>query len=619
MYTREMTFGTPDKSKREVPLTMATDAPVDMGDCFEVLDMTDVDLSRVPLPLIVSHNQRSLPIGVVLNVSVIGGRLTGMARFGQSPEAEQIYNDVIGGTINSVSIGYERRSSVVIDPERNVIRTKFTPLECSVVSVPADPGAGFFRSYKMENTENLSRSQKAAARIAAENDQAIAMQSTKAERSRVQEIRAMGEAYGAPELANQMIDDGTSIAEARNIILERKLNSQKFNRSIGGNDASAFIGMNDQEARSFSISRMIKAFVTNDFREAGLEREASRAMAKQLGRDTQGFFIPMDALATRSAYEVGTAGQGTSGGTLVATNLLVGAFIDVLRKKTRVIEMGATVLSGLIGNIDIPRQASATATTWVAESGNLTEAEGTFDKVSLSPKAIGTYSMVSRNMLMQSTPAIEAVIRSDLAAQLALGIDRAALMGTGTNNEPLGVFNQTGVLSVVGGTNGAAITFDHLIDMVTKVAMNNADLGSLGYIVNAATLGALSKLKTTTGQYLWPNRGGSMETYAPAAANTGATAFGRPGDFSINGYACAVTNQLPSDGTKGTGTNLSSLVFGNWSDLLIGEWGVLEILPNPYDSTAYKQGAILLRAMQSVDIGVRHPQSFAVMSDAITG
>lgn len=618
MFIREMIFGAPDKSKREVPLTMATDAPVDMGDCYEVLDMTDVDLSRVPLPLIVSHNQKNLPIGVVLNVSARGGRLSGIARFGVSPEADQVYNDVIGGTITNVSIGYERRSSIVIDKVKNIIRTKFTPLECSVVSVPADPGAGFFRSYKVENSENLTRSQRAAIREAEENNLQIATRAERHERSRIQEIRAMGEAYGLSNLANQMIDDGTSIDEARNTILERKMNSHKNYQSVNGNEANTFIGMSDKESREFSISRMIRAFVTNDFSDAGLEREASRTIAKQLGRDTQGFFIPMDAMATRSTYEVGTAGQGTTGGTLVATNLLAGAFIDVLRKKTRVIEMGATVMSGLVGNIDIPRQTSATATAWVSESGNLTEAEGTFDKVSLSPKAIGTYSMVSRNMLMQSTPHVEAVIRSDLAAQLALGIDRAALMGSGSNNEPVGIFNQTGVLSVVGGTNGAAITFDHLIDMFTKVALNNADFGSLGYIVNAATLGTLSKLKTTTGQYLWPTRGGSDETYAPASANMGANGSGRAGDFSVNGYPLAVTNQLPSDGTKGSGTGLSSLVFGNWSDLMIGQWGVLEILPNPYDSIAYKQGAILLRAMQSVDIGVRHPQSFCVMSDAIT-
>ena len=300
MFTREMIFGAPDKSNREVPLTMATDAPVDMGDCYEVLDMTDVDLSRVPLPLIVSHNQKNLPIGVVLNVSARGGRLSGIARFGQSPEAEQIYNDVIGGTITNVSIGYERRSSIVIDQAKNIIRTKFTPLECSVVSVPADPGAGFYRSYKMENTENLSRSQRAASREAAEKNLEIATRAERHERTRIQEIRAMGEAYGMNTLANQMIDDGTSIEEARNAVLERKMNSQKNQQSLSGNAASTFIGMNDKESRSFSISRMIRAFVTNDFSDAGLEREASRTVAKQLGRDTQGFFIPMDAIASRS-------------------------------------------------------------------------------------------------------------------------------------------------------------------------------------------------------------------------------------------------------------------------------------------------------------------------------
>ena len=619
MFKREMMFGTPDKGKREVPLTMATNAPVDMGDCFEIIDMTDVDLSRAPFPLITSHIRENLPIGVVTNVSVVGGRLTGIARFGTSPEAEQIYNDVIGGTVTNVSIGYRRLSSTLIDPEKNIILSKIMPYECSVVSVPADPAAGFYRNYKMENQENLSRSQRAAARELAESNLAIATRAERNERLRVQELRAMGEAYGMASLANQMIDDGTSVGEARSVILEQKMNSRNYQNSLSGGEANTFIGMNEREAKSFSIAKALRAFVTNDWRDAGFEREASRALAKQLGRESAGFLVPLDPLVSRSGYEVGVAGQGTTGGTLVATNLMAGSFIDMLRKKVRAIEMGATVMSGLVGNIDIPRQTSTTNTTWVGENGALTEAEATFDKVSLSIKSIGTYSTVSRNMLLQSTPDVEALIRSDLAAQLAAGIDRAALMGTGLNNEPTGIFNQAGVLSVVGGENGAAISFDHLIDMVTKVATNNADLGSLGYIVNANTIGALSKLKTTSGEYLWPNRGGSSTGFAPAAAAMGANGSSRPGDFSVNGYPMAVTNQLPNNGTKGTGTGLSSLVFGNWSDLLIGEWGVLEILPNPYDAVAYKQGAILLRAMQSVDIGVRHPQSFCVMSDAITG
>jgi HK97 family phage major capsid protein len=363
--------------------------------------------------------------------------------------------------------------------------------------------------------------------------------------------------------------------------------------------------MSDSEKSKYSLTRAINAAISGDWKGAGFEAEVSNDIAKRMGKSTQGFFMPTNIpFAQRSGYAVGTAGAGTTGGTLVATNLLAGSFIEVLRNKAKVLQLGATVLSGLVGNVDIPRQTGASNTFWVGENGTLTESEGTFDKVSLALKSIGTYSMISRNMLLQSTPDIEMLVRADLIAQLALGIDKAALSGSGSANQPTGITNTSGIGSVVGGTNGAAITIDHLIDLETAITSANAPEDSLAYLANARTIGALKKLKSTTGSYLW---NGAM---------AGATQ-GTPGE--INGYPVARSNQARGDLTKGTGTNLSEIIFGNWSEVLIGEWGVLEIMPNPYDATAYKQGAVLLRAMQSVDIAVRHAASFAVMSDAITG
>ena len=350
--------------------------------------------------------------------------------------------------------------------------------------------------------------------------------------------------------------------------------------------------------------RAINAQMSGNWKEAGLEREISSDIAKRMGKSTDGFYMPTNlSFAERSSYAVGTAGAGTTGGTLVATNLLAGSFIEVLRNKSRVMGLGATVLSGLVGSVDIPRQTAATSYYWVGEGGTLTEAEATFDKVSLSPKHIGTYSMITRQMLQQSTPDIEMLVRADLIAQLALGIDAAALYGTGSSNQPLGISAQSGIGSVVGGTNGAAITIDNLIDLETALAAANAPDDSLAYLTNAKVVGALKKLKSTTGQYLWTNSPNGQRSATPG---------------EINGYTVARTNQARSNLTKGTSSVASEVYFGNWSELLVGEWGVLEIVPNPYDSTAYKQGGILLRAMQTLDIGVRHAASFSVMSDALT-
>ena len=157
---------------------------------------------------------------------------------------------------------------------------------------------------------------------------------------------------------------------------------------------------------------------------------------------------------------------------------------------------------------------------------------------------------------------------------------------------------------MVGGTNGAAITLDHLIDLETAIAHANADVDSMAYLANAKTVGALKKLKSTTGQYLWTNLPNGARSATPG---------------EVNGYPVARTNQARSTLTKGTASGVCSEIYmGNWSELLIGEWGTLEIMPNPYDATLFKQGGVLLRAMQSVDIAVRHGASFAVMSDALT-
>ena len=207
-------------------------------------------------------------------------------------------------------------------------------------------------------------------------------------------------------------------------------------------------------------------------------------------------------------------------------------------------------------------------------------------------------------MLQQSSPDIEMLVRADMLQTLALGIDAAALYGTGSSNQPLGISNQSGVGSVIGGTNGAAITIDHMIDLETQVASANADDATLAYLTNAKAVGSLKKLKSTTGQYLWTNSPMGQRSNTPG---------------EINGYTCARTNQARSNLSKGSGTNLSEVYFGDWAQVLVGEWGVIEILPNPYAAGIYEGGGVELRIMQSVDIGVRHGASFSIFSDAITG
>lgn len=433
------------------------------------------------------------------------------------------------------------------------------------------------------------------------NEAEVRAQGAEAERRRINEIDSMCRAHNVPaDVREKMIKENTTVESARGVVLDLQLKRDAEPTANLGDGYAP--DMSTKEKARYSMIRAVNAVLNGSWKEAGFELEVSNDIGKRMGKNTGGFFMPTNIpFASRAQY---AAGAQATGGVLVQTDLLAGSFIEILRRKARVMQLGATMLSGLVGNVDIPRQSNATATAWVVEGGDLPQSEATFDKVSLSLKSIGAYSAMTRQMLLQSTPDIEMLARADLIAQIALGIDLAALSGTGAAGQPLGIANQAGVGSVIGGTNGAAITIDHLIDLETRVADANADAESMAYLANAKTVGALKKLKATTGQYLWTN--------VPNGNRSGT-----PGE--INGYAVARSNQARSNLTKGTSVGVASeLFFGNWADLLIGEWGVLEIMPNPYDAALFKQGGVLLRAMQSVDVAVRRGASFSVMSDALT-
>lgn len=439
------------------------------------------------------------------------------------------------------------------------------------------------------------------------------------ERQRVEEIVTLGRTHGLPlEQVHGMITRGLDIAGARGEVLANMLaRSQGPVASLGG---SYTPDLTDKEKRKYSFLRALQAQLSKDWTGAGFEREVSTDIAKRTKRNTEGFFIPNDLpfapdeehlrawqmmskqgiVQSRAPYVVGTAGQG---GNLVQTSLLYENFVEVLRNQLVTAILGARYLTGLTGNIDIPRQISQTATYWVGESAAPTEAEATFDKVSLRPRTVGALSKMSRLMLLQATPAIEMLARQDLLAVIALAIDLAAISGTGASNQPTGIINQAGVGAVVGGTNGLALSFDHLIQLKYATKFANAPQGAAAFAMNSKAIGYLSTLKASTGQYLWDPQGG-LTAASPDR---------------VKGSPYAESQQLRSTLTKGSSSGIcSELVYGNWQELFIAMWGVTEVMLNPYDATGFTTGDVLLRAFQTCDIGVRHGGSFSVMSDALT-
>ncbi len=372
--------------------------------------------------------------------------------------------------------------------------------------------------------------------------------------------------------------------------------------AAGGAERSTLgIGMSEKEIRTYSLFRAISAAGANDWRGAGLEREASDAVAEKLGRQPRGFFVPVDWMAhPASGVEQRALNKTTDaeGGFLVPTTLQSGSFIEMLRNRLILDAAGATVLTDLVGEVDIPKQTGGATVYWIdPDSEDVTTSTQAVGQVQLRAKTVGAYTDIYRTMLKQASVDAEAFVRNDLIKALALGIDFGGLHGTGQNNQPTGVAATVGIGSVVGGDNGLAAAWSHIVGLETEVAIDNADLGSLAYITNAKVRG---KLKQT-----------------PKVASTDSRMIWDDGDQPLNGYPALVTNQVKSNLTKGGSNGVcSAIFFGNWADLVIGQWGVLDILVNPY--ALQLKGGLRVSALQDVDIAVRHAQSFAAMLDALT-
>jgi len=617
---------------RLLDVSFSSELPVERYFGFEVLSHAPgaADLSRIDsgdAPLLWNHDPDQI-IGTVESARIVGKQGRAVIRFAKTPAAQEIVDMVNDQVVKSVSFAYTATQYKSVaqsgpdgddDPDdETYIASAWTVYEISLVSIPADNTVGVGRSMKngsieiMEQENQLSRTHRVSDRRKAEIEAGIERgldAQREAEAARIAEITAMGKKYNMRD-TDTFIREGYSIAEVRGIVLERMTASPA---QPVANFSHQDIGLTDKESRSFSLLRAVRAISEGRPQDAAFEIEASAAAYQAAGRNRpsdKSIMVPTDVLRggwagpqTRATYQVVTAGAGTTGGTLAATNLLAGEFVEVLRNKSVTARLGARMLPGLTGNVDIPRQTAQTQGYWVAESGAITESEASFDKVSLRPRTVGSLSTISRLMLMQSTPAIEQVVREDLIRVMALAVDLAAISGSGTSGQPTGIYNTAGINSVVGGTNGANISFDFLMAMRGALDIANAPEENRGFAMNPHVFNYLSNLKTSTGSYLW----------MPVTGIAGA-----PGP-TVLALPYFVSNQLRSTLTKGTSAGVCSEVyFGSWQELFIGMWGGPEIVVNPYDSTGFTTGDVKIRVMQSVDIGVRHSASFAVMSDALT-
>jgi len=579
-------------------------------------DERSADLSRLndSAPLLFNHDPDKV-IGVVERAWIDGKKKRGYAKvkFSRNAFAQEVLADVRDGVLRNVSFGYaindmEQRGS------GDFVATSWAPYEVSVVSIPADPTVGVGRSLEadpaasaasptpqpepevpMENTPDISAVRAEAAQEAA-----------KAERARISGITALTEKHGMADLGRQLIEGGRSLDEARAAVLEK----------IGAKpvETVAPVEMAAQELAGYSLTAGIRAALTGDWssREAGLVRELSREVEKSGVSKTaeRSFFVPFSALSKRATYV--TSGP-TTGGNLVATDLLADDFIEALRNGSLMLSLGVRTMPGLVGNVAVPRRSGVASTYYLStQTTAITQSESTFDQVTMSPKNLAALSKYSRQTLLQGTPGIEELVRRDLTDGLNLAVDLGILNGSGSSGQPTGIMQTSGIGSVAMGTNGGAITLEKLVDLETEVMIDNGAVNrdAVAYVTNAKVMGALKKLRA----------GGSTTGDGPFLVNQIGNTLGRgPAGSEINGYPIGVTNQVPSNLTKGTSSGVcSAVLMGDFSQAMVGFWGNgLEITVGE-DSDDFSKALTSVRGIITYDVAVRHAESFAAILDVTT-
>jgi HK97 family phage major capsid protein len=332
---------------------------------------------------------------------------------------------------------------------------------------------------------------------------------------------------------------------------------------------------------------------------SGVDASREIEVQKELIRRSQGraftgnVVMPLEALSVQVRHlsagrlarletrdVIGTTTPATGpGGALIGTYTDPQQYIDVLRPAMVVRQAGARVLTGLRENLRLPRMTRSGTPGWFAENTPIPATDEAFDDVTLNPHHDGAIVEVTRNALQQANPEVESIVRNDLALKLANDVDVAALAGTGVAPQPLGIVTDPLVPTIA----AAAPSYDGMVNMIGALAGKNAMAGSLAWIGDTKVMTATMKLKDGMqrpyGDLLWHDYPRFWTTLA--------------------GFAAAPTDPL---------------VFGNWADLIIGFWSELDVLVNPYETTAYSKGNVSIRAAMTLDIAKRHPESFVWQS-----
>ena len=605
-----------DEDKRTVTLSFSSEEPYERYFGVEILGhkKSEVRLDRIKNagPLLFNHN-RDDHLGRILSAKITGGRGEATVQFSKSAYADEKFNDVKDGILQEVSVGYRVHKVQLIesDDDKDTYRvTDWEPMEISLVTVPADTTVGVSRTVdlinnqkrELEMPETIEEKPEATptptpkVEVRHEPDPKAESKGVDNERKRTKEIIAIADGVkerykkDVSQEANEWISEGKPAEEFGRHLLENVLNAEPA-------AINPTVGMNDKEKKRYSLVKAIREMSDESQRGlSGLELEAHQEMTKQTKREAKGFFIPSDieqyndedinrALSRMSPhFRALNAETATAGGYTVGTD--VGSMIDLLRNATLMNTLGVTMLDGLTGNIAFPRQTGGATAYWLSETGDVTDSEQTFSQIQLTPKRLQASTPYTKQLVAQSSIDIEAFVRADIMAQLAIAEDLAAFHGSGVAGEPKGLFSldtdNSGINTV---TFGAAATRSKMIEFQRKVFTANALNGTQAYVTSAATSEKLMNkdISTDTGRFVWE---GSID------------------QGTVVGKRAYASNQI--SGNK--------VAFGNWSHVMVGHWAGTDVVVDPY--ALKKSGQIELTVTILVDLAYRYPEAFAVSTDS---
>ena len=573
-----------DPDARTVEIAISSEALVDRFFGWERLShrAEDVDLSRLHdgAPLLLGHDP-DRQIGVVEHARLDRDAVRVTVRLSRSQKAQEILDDLADGIRRKASVGYRvldvAKEKTKGEDGRSVYRCRWLPLEASIVAIPADNAVGVGRSLTHGRREEFEMSEV-----------------TTREDERVDRIHAIARVAAerrpyAAELAEQYVAGGKSPEEYQRALVaqgEEMAAASPRTPEISlttGTGAPAFgptLGLSPRDVGSYSLNRVLWALANpNDRRAqeaAGFEFEVSAAAQDASRRDGKGergsLTIPHEVFqrgllkSNTGQYGIGTDHRGD-------------LFIDLLRNRSLMARLG-TVLEGLQGDVEIPKQTAGGTAGWVGEDADVSESNQTLGQVNLRPKTVGHYSDIGRKLLLQSSPDAENLVRNDLMAAVGTAVDLAALNGSGAG-QPLGIIQTTGV-NTAALTNDAP-TWAEIVSMETEISTDNADVARMFYVTTPALRGWMKSTPKfeNTGEPIW--------TDGP-----------EPGVGSIGGYGAYVTNQMPS----------GYVLFGDFSSLLVGLWGGVDVIVDPL--TLARKGALRVTVLQDVDCALRLPESFCV-------